>query len=341
MAGPTYSTQEHAHTIANQNEFHDSAEQHYPRFMLLYVAGINGMVGSSIALEARLQGYDVLGKDSRELDLTNRENVFAEFHTVKPDQLIIAAAKVGGIGANSMFPVDFLSTNLQIQTNLLDAAHSANIGKVLFLGSSCVYPKYATQPMPESALLTGELESTNAPYAIAKIAGLKLVEAYRKQFGHRWISAMPTNLYGPRDNFDLATAHVLPALIHRIHDAKVKSASQVQIWGDGTPLREFLHVEDLARACLILLQNYDESVSINIGSGNEISICDLARLVSEIIGFTGAIEFNNERPNGTPRKLLDSALINKVGWKPQVSLKDGITSTYDWFLANHKSEATI
>jgi GDP-L-fucose synthase len=195
--------------------------------------------------------------------------------------------------------------------------------------------------MPESALLTGELESTNAPYAIAKIAGLKLVEAYRKQFGHRWISAMPTNLYGPRDNFDLATAHVLPALIHRIHDAKVKSASQVQIWGDGTPLREFLHVEDLARACLILLQNYDESVSINIGSGNEISICDLARLVSEIIGFTGAIEFNNERPNGTPRKLLDSALINKVGWKPQVSLKDGITSTYDWFLANHKSEATI
>jgi GDP-L-fucose synthase len=306
--------------------------------MLTYVAGINGMVGSSIALEARLQGHEVVGKESKELDLTNRETVFAEFHALKPDQLIIAAAKVGGIGANSTFPVEFLSTNLQIQTNLLDAAHSASIRKVLFLGSSCVYPKYASQPMSESALLTGELESTNAPYAIAKIAGLKLVEAYRKQFGHHWISAMPTNLYGPRDNFNLASAHVLPALIHRIHEAKVRRASKVQIWGDGTPLREFLHVEDLARACLMLLQNYDEPVSINIGSGDEISIKDLAHLISEIVGFTGAIEFNNERPNGTPRKLLDSALINRLGWKPQVSLKDGIASTYDWFLANQKSE---
>lgn len=309
--------------------------------MLTYIAGINGMVGSSIASEARNQGYEVVGKDSSILDLTNRESVFAEFHDVKPDQLIIAAAKVGGIGANSMFPVQFLSTNLQIQTNLLDAAHSANIEKVLFLGSSCVYPKYAEQPISESALLTGELETTNAPYAIAKIAGLKLVEAYRKQFGHHWISAMPTNLYGPRDNFDLSTAHVLPALIRRIHDAKVNNASQVLIWGDGTPLREFLHVEDLARACLMLLQNYDKSVSINIGSGYEISIIDLARLISDIIGFRGAIECSNDLPNGTPRKLLDSTLVNELGWKPQVNLKDGIASTYDWFLANLNSEATL
>jgi len=327
-------------TLAKQWEFPNPLVLDYAWFMRIYIAGITGMVGSSIAFEANLQGNEVLGKSSSELDLTDRTAVLGELQNTEPEFLIIAAAKVGGIGANSSFPVDFLSKNLQIQTNLMDAAHVAGVQRVLFLGSSCVYPKFATQPMAEAALLTGELESTNEPYAIAKIAGLKLIDAYRKQFGHHWISAMPTNLYGPRDNFSLEKAHVLPALIHRFHDAKISGLNQVQIWGDGTPLREFLHVEDLARASLMLLHEYDESVAINIGSGREISISDLARLISEIVGFTGEISFNRERPNGTPRKLLDSTRIKKLGWKPQVDLEIGIASTYDWFLANHISEAT-
>ena len=308
--------------------------------MRLYVAGINGMVGSAIAREAKIQGYEVLGKSSKKLDLTHRENVFEEMHATKPDLLIIAAAKVGGIGANSSMPVDFLSINLQIQTNLLDAAHAARINKVLFLGSSCIYPKFATQPILESALLTGQLESTNEPYAVAKIAGLKLVEAYRRQYGHQWISAMPTNLYGPRDNFNLETAHVLPALIHRFHQAKTNGINQVEIWGDGTPLREFLHVEDLARACMLLLNKFDEHIAINIGSGQEISIRNLASMISSVVGFSGDIHFNSDRPNGTPRKLLDSTRISELGWKSQVVLENGIHSTYDWFLNNAKEELT-
>jgi GDP-L-fucose synthase len=304
--------------------------------MRLYVAGINGMVGSSIALEAILQGYEVVGKSSQELDLTDRKAVFDEISSTKPDFLIIAAAKVGGIGANSSFPVDFLSTNLQIQTNLLDAAHASKIRKVLFLGSSCIYPKFAQQPILESSLLSGALEQTNEPYAIAKIAGLKLVEAYRRQFGYNWISAMPTNLYGPRDNFDLESAHVLPALIHRIHNAKNNGDDAVEIWGDGTPLREFLHVEDLARACLSLLHSYNEIEAINIGSGQEVSIKKLATLISEVIGFSGQVFFNKDRPNGTPRKLLDSSRISNLGWSAQVSLENGISSTYNWFLENHE-----
>ena len=302
--------------------------------MRIYIAGINGMVGSAIAEEAKKQGHEVLGKSSKELDLTNRDAVFAEMKSVKPDALVIAAAKVGGIGANSTFPVDFLSVNLQIQTNLLDAAHASDIARVLFLGSSCIYPKFAPQPIPESALLTGELEPTNEPYALAKIAGLKLVEAYRKQYGHKWISAMPTNLYGPRDNFDLETAHVLPALIHRFHVAKVDKLPKVTIWGDGTPLREFLHVEDLASACLMLLEVYDGSVAINIGSGHETSILDLAQGIAKVVGFDGTIEFDQTKPNGTPRKLLDSHFLNNLGWNSQIDLKDGLTSTYAWFLNN-------
>lgn len=298
------------------------------------------MVGSAIALEAMTQGHETIGKTSKDLDLTDRDAVFKEIQDVKPDYLIIAAAKVGGIGANSSFPVDFLSINLQIQTNLMDAAHAADIQRVLFLGSSCAYPKRAPQPMGESALLTGELESTNAPYAIAKIAGLKLVEAYRVQFRHRWISAMPTNLYGPRDNFDLETAHVLPALINRFHIAKIDSAKAVEIWGNGTPLREFLYVNDLAKACLILLEKYESTIAINIGSGNEISIRNLASLVAKIVGFTGDIMYNTNRPNGTQRKLLDSTRISKLGWKPEVSLENGIAATYNWFLANHTKELT-
>lgn len=305
------------------------------------MAGINGMVGSAIAIEARAQNHQVLGKSSRELDLTNREGVFQDLILTKPDCLIIAAAKVGGIGANSSMPVDFLSINLQIQTNLIDAAHSAGVERVLFLGSSCIYPKLAWQPINESALLTGELEPTNEPYAIAKIAGLKLIEAYRAQFGHRWISAMPTNLYGPRDNFDLETAHVLPALIHRIHNAKIANSPEVIIWGDGTPLREFLHVEDLARALLMLLDDYDDSAAINIGSGEEITVAKLAVLVSKIIGFNGNIALNSDRPNGVPRKLLDCERISRLGWEPRISLEKGISLTYDWFLKNHQKEVYL
>jgi GDP-L-fucose synthase len=309
--------------------------------MHLYIAGINGMVGSAIAYEANAQGFEVSGKSSNDLDLTDRKVVFEEIQSSKPDTLIIAAAKVGGIGANSSMPVDFLSINLQIQTNLLDAAHKANINKVLFLGSSCIYPKFTPQPIPETALLTGELEPTNEPYAIAKIAGLKLVEAYRRQFGHHWISAMPTNLYGPKDNFNFETAHVLPALIHRFHDAKVNNANKVEIWGDGSPLREFLYVGDLARACLVLLNQYDDSVAINIGSGKEISIEQLAKLISNVVDYSGEIVFNESRPNGTPRKLLDSSKISQLGWSPQVKLEDGIVSTYDWFLAHHIKESML
>ena len=308
--------------------------------MRLYIAGINGMVGSAIAEEAKKQGHEVLGKSSKELDLTNRDAVFAEMKSVKPDALVIAAAKVGGIGANSIFPVDFLSVNLQIQTNLLDAAHASDIERVLFLGSSCIYPKFAPQPIPESALLTGELEPTNEPYALAKIAGLKLVEAYRKQYGHKWISAMPTNLYGPRDNFDLESAHVLPALIHRFHNAKVNNSSEVAIWGDGTSLREFLHVEDLASACLMLLNDYDGSIAINIGSGHETSILDLAQSIAKVVGFEGGINFDKTKPNGTPRKLLDTHFLNNLGWNAQIGLKDGLASTYAWFL-NHKAKGSF
>jgi len=302
--------------------------------MRFYIAGINGMVGSAIAEEAKKQGHEVLGRSSKELDLTDRNAVFAELTAIKPDALVIAAAKVGGIGANSNFPVDFLSVNLQIQTNLLDGAHAADIEKVLFLGSSCIYPKFAPQPIPESALLTGALEPTNEPYAIAKIAGLKLVEAYRKQYGHNWISAMPTNLYGPRDNFDLETAHVLPALLHRFHNAKSKGLPEVTIWGDGTPLREFLHIQDLALASLALLDKYDSSVAINVGSGEEVSILELAQKIAQVVGFEGEINFDKSKPNGTPRKLLDTSSLRHLGWKAQVDLTNGLVSTYDWFLNN-------
>jgi len=302
--------------------------------MRIYIAGINGMVGSAIAEEAKKQGHEVLGKSSKELDLTNRAAVFTELTAIKPDALVIAAAKVGGIGANSNYPVDFLSVNLQIQTNLLDAAHAADIERVLFLGSSCIYPKFAPQPIPESALLTGALEPTNQPYAIAKIAGLKLVEAYRKQYGHSWISAMPTNLYGPRDNFDLETAHVLPALLHRFHNARSKGLPEVTIWGDGTPLREFLHVQDLALASLALLDKYESSVAINVGSGEEVSILELAQKIAQVVGFEGEINFDKSKPNGTPRKLLDTSSLRHLGWKAQVDLTNGLISTYDWFLNN-------
>jgi GDP-L-fucose synthase len=299
--------------------------------MRIYIAGIRGMVGSAISREAQLQGHEVFGKPSRLLDLRDRDAVFFELKTMSPDVLIISAAKVGGILDNSQFPVEFLTENLQIQTNLLDGAHKAGIEKVVFLGSSCIYPKYTEQPIRESSLLTGALEPTNEPYAIAKIAGLKLVEAYRKQYAHNWISIMPTNLYGPNDNFNLGRAHVLPALLKRFHIAKVKNLPKVEVWGDGTPLREFLHVSDFAKACMLLLQKYNEDTPINVGSGEEISIRNLALMIAGTIDFSGEIEFNSNKPNGTPRKLLDSSKLSAIGWRPQVLLTDGIKSTYDWF----------
>lgn len=299
------------------------------------------MVGSAIAEEARSRQLEVLGKSSKELDFLDRKATFAELQQVSPTYLIIAAAKVGGIGANSKFPVDFLSKNLQIQTNLLDAANAAGISKVLFLGSSCIYPKFARQPINEEYLLSGELESTNEPYAIAKIAGLKLVEAYRNQFSRKWISAMPTNLYGPKDNFDLENAHVLPALIHRIHEAKIQKTPNVKIWGDGSPLREFLHSKDLARACLLILDKYDDLKPINIGSGNEISIGDLAAKIASIIGYEGKLEFDHSKPNGTPRKLLNSRKLKDLGWTSQITLDEGIRSTYDWFLTNYINRGNV
>ena len=297
------------------------------------------MVGSAIALEARRRGYEVVGKSSNELDLTNRTSVFDEISNENPDALIIAAARVGGIGANMADPVGFLSINLQIQTNLLDAAHQAKIKRVLFMGSSCIYPRNAAQPMTEEMLLTGELEPTNLSYSLAKISGLKLVEAYRAQYGHSWISTMPTNLYGPRDNFDLESGHALPAMVHRFHNAKIQGAKFVEVWGDGSALREFLHVEDLADASLLLLERYDEKTPINMGSGEEISIIDLANLIKKVVGFQGDIVLDKSKPNGTPRKLLESSKIKSLGWGPRLTLEMGIRNTYEWFLDNRKAIA--
>lgn len=302
--------------------------------MKLYIAGIHGMVGSAVAEHAISLGHEVVGKSSTDLNLCNRDLVFEELISEKPDWLVIAAAKVGGIGANSNYPVNFLSENLQIQTNLIDASHVGGVERVLFLGSSCVYPKFSEQPISENSLLTGPLEATNEPYAVAKIAGLKLIEAYRKQYGHSWISAMPTSLYGERDNFDLNSAHVLPTLINKFHSAKINGEKTVSVWGDGSPLREFMHVRDLAEVVMLLLREYNDSVAINIGSGQEISILGLANLIAEIVGFEGELIFDASKPNGTPRKRLDNSLLAKLNWAPRLSLEQGITETYQWYLRN-------
>jgi GDP-L-fucose synthase len=250
--------------------------------------------------------------------------------------VIIAAGKVGGIQANNSFPVDFLSQNLQIATNLIDGAHAAGVSRLLFLGSSCVYPRMSKQPIKEEYLLTGELEKTNDAYAIAKIAGLKLVQAYRRQYGHNWISAMPTNMYGPGDNFDLDNSHVLPALLRKFHDAKVSGATSVTLWGTGSPRREFLHSDDLGSACLFLLENYNGDDAINVGLGEDISIRELAELIQEIVGFNGGIHWDISKPDGTPRKLLDTSRLRALGWTPSTSLAEGITETYRWYSARSK-----
>ena len=300
--------------------------------MKIYVAGHQGLVGSAIVRAIEVGGtHTWIGQSRSELDLLDRKAVFEYLAKEKPEAVVIAAAKVGGIHANDTYPVQFLTENLQIETNLMDAAHAAGIPRLLFLGSSCVYPKLAQQPIKEESLLTGELEKTNEAYALAKISGLKLVQAYRKQYGHKWISAMPTNMYGPGDNFDLENSHVLPALIRKFHDAKVQGKPSVTLWGTGSPKREFLHSDDLGRACIFLLENYDDELAINVGFAQDVSIKELAELIRSIVGFEGEIEWDSSRPDGTPRKLLDSSRISNLGWKAEINLLEGIESTYAWF----------
>jgi GDP-L-fucose synthase len=304
----------------------------------IYVAGHRGLVGSAIVRAIDVKGkHTWIGRSRSELDLLDRKAVFEYLAKEKPDAVVIAAAKVGGIHANDTYPVQFLSENLQIETNLMDAAHAAGIPRLLFLGSSCVYPKLAQQPIKEEYLLTGELEKTNEAYALAKISGLKLVQAYRKQYGHKWISAMPTNMYGPGDNFDLENSHVLPALIRKFHDAKTQGQPTATLWGTGSPKREFLHADDLGRACLFLLENYNDDVAINVGVGEDVSIKELAGLIQGVVGFQGTIDWDSSKPDGTPRKLLDVSKISALGWKAQISLEDGLRSTYEWYKDNGSS----
>jgi GDP-L-fucose synthase len=309
--------------------------------MKIYVAGHRGLVGSAIVRAIEAEGkHTWIGRTHSELDLLDRKAVFEFVASEKPDAIIVAAAKVGGIHANNTYPVQFLSENMQIETNLMDAAHAAGIEKLLFLGSSCVYPKLAQQPIKEEYLLTGELEKTNEAYALAKISGLKLVQAYRKQYGHKWVSAMPTNMYGPGDNFDLQNSHALPAIIRKFHDAKVQGKTLVKLWGTGTPRREFMHSGDLGRACIFLLENYDDNVAINVGVGDDISIKELAELIQQEVGFEGEIEWDSSKPDGTPRKLLDTTRLEALGWKAQISLDEGIRKTYEWFIENSSTEGS-
>ena len=305
----------------------------------IYIAGHRGLVGSAIWRNLAAKGHtNVMGWSSSELDLRDSKLTMEAIRQEKPDVIIMAAAKVGGIVANSTHPVEFLNDNIRIQTNIFEAAHAAQVPQLLFLGSSCIYPKFAEQPIKESSLLTGQLEESNNAYAIAKIAGVLQVQSYRKQYGHRWISAMPTNLYGPFDNFDLTSSHVLPALIRKFHEARATGAPTVTLWGTGTPLREFLHTDDLASACTFLLENYDGDAPINIGWGRDIPIKELATLIAQITGFKGSIEWDSTKPDGTPRKLLDTRMINSLGWKPSLSLREGIESTYRWYLANEQDQ---
>jgi GDP-L-fucose synthase len=303
--------------------------------MKIYVAGHRGLVGSAIVRSIEKSGkHEWLGKSKKELNLLDKQSVLDFIEAEKPDAIIMAAAKVGGIKANSDFPAEFLTENLQIQSNLIDGAHKFAIEKFVFLGSSCIYPKMSAQPIKEDYLLTGPLEPSNEPYAIAKIAGLKLIQAYRKEYGHNWISAMPTNVYGPFDNFDPQTSHVLPALIRKFHDAKISQKSEVTLWGSGKPLREFIHSDDLASALLFLLENFNSDLPINVGSGYEVSIRELAEIIKEIVGFTGEILWDTKMPDGTPRKILDSSEIKKLGWTPKIDLETGIQQTYKWFINN-------
>jgi GDP-L-fucose synthase len=295
----------------------------------VYVAGHRGMVGSALVRKLKAADFNnIITRTSAELNLTNQQAVADFFAAEKPDYVILAAAKVGGILANNTYRGQFIYENMMIQNNVIHQSYLNGVKKLLFLGSSCIYPKMAPQPLKEDYLLTGTLEATNEPYAIAKIAGIKMCEAYRSQYGCNFISAMPTNLYGPNDNYDLNNSHVLPALIRKFHTAKVNGASEVEIWGSGTPRREFLHVDDLADACYYLLQNYDGEQLVNVGSGVDVTILELANLVKEIVGFRGEIKMDATKPDGTPRKLMDVSKLEKVGWKYKISLQEGIASVY-------------
>ena len=306
----------------------------------IYVAGHRGLVGSAIVRMLTARGFkNLITKPRSELDLRDRSAVDAFFRVHRPEYVFLAAARVGGILANSTYPVEFLLENLEIHTHILRAAHEHKTKKLLFLGSSCIYPKMASQPIGEDALLTGPLEPTNKPYAIAKIAGITLCQSYRKEFGDSFISVMPTNLYGPNDNFDLKTSHVLPALIRKIHDAKKTGAPSVLLWGTGKPRREFLHVDDLADACLFLMEKYDDPEIINVGTGEDLSIDELGQMVAEVIGYGGSILYDPAKPDGTHRKLLNVAKIHGLGWRHSIPLKEGIEMTYDWFLNNYEKVA--
>jgi len=295
----------------------------------IYIAGHKGMVGSSIIRKLKTLGYDnIITRTSKELDLRNQEAVLSFFKEQKPDYVFLAAAKVGGIQANNTYRADFLYENLIIEANVIHASYLTKVKKLLFLGSSCIYPKMAPQPLKESYLLTGLLESTNEPYAIAKIAGIKLCESYRLQYGCNFISVMPTNLYGPNDNYDLNNSHVLPALLRKFHTAKVENHPFVEIWGSGTPMREFLHVDDLAEACLFLMEKYNDAELVNIGTGSDVSIKELATLIMNVAGYKGELKFNATKPDGTPRKLLDVSKIHALGWKHRISLEEGIKMVY-------------
>jgi len=295
----------------------------------IYVAGHRGMVGSAIVRRLQQDGFtNIITRNSSELNLTDQVSVATFFQQTKPEYVFLAAAKVGGIHANNIYRAQFIYENLMIESNVIHHSYLNNVKKLIFLGSSCIYPKFAEQPLKEESLLTGLLEPTNEPYAIAKIAGIKLCEAYRSQYGCNYISVMPTNLYGPNDNYDLNNSHVLPALIRKFHTAKVQNESSVEIWGTGTPKREFLHVDDLADACFYLMQNYNQEDFVNVGVGEDISIKDLALMVKEITGYEGELKFNTDKPDGTPRKLMDVSKLNNLGWKAKINLKDGITAVY-------------
>jgi GDP-L-fucose synthase len=304
----------------------------------IYIAGHSGLVGSAIQRALVSRGFrNLLTHEHRDLDLTDQAAVRIMFDRERPEHVFLAAARVGGILANDSYPADFIRDNLQIATNIIDSAWRSGTRKLLFLGSSCIYPRLAPQPMDEECLLSGQLEPTNQWYAIAKIAGLKMCQAYRRQYGFNAISALPTNLYGPGDNFDPENSHVLPALIRRFHEAKVAGHGEVVVWGTGKPRREFLHVDDLADACLFLMQNYDGEAPVNIGWGEDLSIAELATMVAETIGYRGRIVFDPSRPDGTPRKLLNVRRLSELGWRPQITLPDGLARTYGWFLSRQES----
>jgi len=302
--------------------------------MTILVAGGSGLVGSAIVRELKGLNQDVIGISSKDVDLLDRSKTFEFINSIRPTAIIDSAAKVGGIGGNNSYPVEFLSQNLQIQSNLMDAAHAAKVSKFVFLGSSCIYPRDCAQPIKEEYLLTGELEQTNSAYAVAKIAGIELIKSYRKEYGYKWISVMPTNMYGPHDNFDLENGHVLPVLIRKFVEAKRSGSGNVTLWGSGAPLREFMHVDDFAKAVVFCMDKYDDSNQINVGSGQEISIKDLADKISKAVGFSGEIIWDSSKPDGTMRKVLDSSKIANLGWKPLISLDQGIASTVEWYLQN-------